>query len=117
MSRWLSILVVASGFTGVAGAQEQVDRLSSPESTPTQSFLERHCLECHSSEAKAGGLALDTISLDAVNQHPNVWEKVVRKLVARQMPPAKKPRPNEEAYEAGVAFARELARCRGRRAS
>ena len=57
---------------------------------------------------KTGGLALDAISLDDVSQHPKVWEKVVRKLVARQMPPAKKPRPDEEAYDAVVA---SLERC------
>ena len=37
-------------------------------------------------------------------EHPAVWEKVVRKLRARQMPPVGKPRPNEASYEAIVAY-------------
>ena len=40
---------------------------------------------------------------DDVSQHPEVWEKVVRKLRARQMPPVGKKRPNDAAYDAVVA--------------
>src|SRR4029077_5544840 len=36
-------------------------------------------------------------------QHIESWEKVVRKLAARQMPPRSKPRPAERQYVAAVA--------------
>ena len=39
---------------------------------------------------KEGGLALDAVALQDVSRHPDVWEKVVRKLRARQMPPVGK---------------------------
>ena len=42
---------------------------------------------CHDEDEKKGGLALDTVARHDVAQHPDVWEKVVRKLRARQMPP------------------------------
>jgi Protein of unknown function (DUF1592)/Protein of unknown function (DUF1588)/Protein of unknown function (DUF1595)/Protein of unknown function (DUF1585)/Protein of unknown function (DUF1587) len=38
-----------------------------------------------------------------VAAHPEVWEKVARKLAVRQMPPAGRPRPDERAYETFVA--------------
>jgi hypothetical protein len=66
-------------------------------------FLDRYCLECHNTEAGSGGLALDALTEDEVGLHPKAWEKVVRKLSARQMPPAKKPRPDEPTYDAIVA--------------
>jgi hypothetical protein len=66
-------------------------------------FLDRYCLECHNTEAGSGGLALDAISEDDVGRHPKAWEKVVRKLSTRQMPPPNKPRPDEATYEAVVA--------------
>ena len=56
-----------------------------------------YCAGCHSSQAKAGGLALDTLSLDAVGKDAQIWEKAVRKLRGGLMPPpgAKQPDQNE----------------------
>ena len=52
---------------------------------------------------KAGGFAIDTLNSDDVAQNPVAWEKVVRKLRARYMPPAGLPRPDEKSYDALVA--------------
>ena len=46
-----------------------------------------------------GGLALDGILGDKISKHTQTWEKVVRKLRTRQMPPAGMPRPDEQTYE------------------
>jgi hypothetical protein len=88
---------VTCGFVRTGEAQQQPVRADLTE------FLDRYCLECHNTEAGSGGLALDTLSEDEVGSHPKAWEKVVRKLSARQMPPAKKPRPDEPTYDAIVA--------------
>jgi hypothetical protein len=66
-------------------------------------FVTRHCTDCHNGDVKRGGLDLDGIKTERVGDHPKVWEKVVRKLAARQMPPAGKPRPDEKTYESFVA--------------
>src|SRR5439155_16426381 len=47
--------------------------------------------------------ALDGIITDEVSQHADVWEKVVRKIRARQMPPIGLPRPDEAVYDAAIA--------------
>src|SRR5437867_3876333 len=39
------------------------------------------------------------ISAQDVSRHPEVWEKVVRKLRVRYMPPAGMPRPDERTYD------------------
>ncbi|MEO7651126.1 MAG: DUF1592 domain-containing protein [Bryobacteraceae bacterium] len=65
--------------------------------------MARYCAGCHSSQTKAGGLDLAGVSADNVNQHPEVWEKVVRKMRARYMPPAGMPRPDERTYDAVVS--------------
>ncbi len=57
-------------------------------------------------EAKTAGLDLDTLSNAAdLTAHSQVWEHVVRKLVARQMPPPKEqePRPKDAAYDSVIA--------------
>jgi hypothetical protein len=93
----ISLLFVTCGFARTGAAQQPPVRADLIE------FLDRYCLECHNTEAGAGGLALDAISEDAIGLHPKAWEKVVRKLSVRQMPPAKKPRPDEPTYNAIVA--------------
>ena len=61
-------------------------------------------MTCHDQEEKKGGLALDLISAD-VAEHQDEWEKVVRKLRARQMPPVgRKERPDEATYDATVGY-------------
>jgi len=73
------------------------------ESSPVHSLVTRYCADCHDGEMKKGGLDLDSIRSDDVTKHPEVWEKVVRKLRVRQMPPMEKPRPEENTYEKVVA--------------
>lgn len=58
---------------------------------------------CHNESSNTAGLALDAILDDPIEQHPAIWEKVVRRLRARQMPPIPLPKPDEAAYEAVLA--------------
>jgi hypothetical protein len=91
ISRWIFVLSAAVGSIGVGSAQQ------SPTPAAT---LSRYCLGCHNSKVKTAGLALDTISFDNPAEHPETWEKVVRKLRPRYMPPAGLPRPEERDYVA-----------------
>ncbi len=68
-----------------------------------QATLTRYCGACHNSKLKSGELALDALSAEPLARHPAEWEKVVRKLAARQMPPEGAPRPDEAAYETLLA--------------
>ena len=65
--------------------------------------INRYCVSCHNDRLKRGGLALDAVAAHEVGQHPDVWEKVVRKIRARQMPPVGLPRPDEATYETAIA--------------
>jgi len=67
-------------------------------------FVDEYCLSCHDEDNKKGGLALDTIAAHELVQHPDVWEKVVRKLRARQMPPVGKDRPDDPTYDTVVRY-------------
>ncbi len=65
--------------------------------------IQQYCSGCHNAKVKAGGLALDPSQADNAGQHPEIWEKVVRKLRARYMPPSGMPRPDEKTFDAMVA--------------
>ncbi len=76
--------------------------------------LNQYCVTCHSeaivsgrgtapstlvSQLRATGLALDTLDSSQVGEDPEAWERVVRKLRSRAMPPIGRPRPDEATYE------------------
>ena len=70
--------------------------------SPERSLADRYCIGCHNATTNTAGLTLDTISRQPIERHPEIWEKVVRRLRARQMPPAGLPRPGQAAYNAAV---------------
>jgi hypothetical protein len=90
---WIPALLVTSNSTE---AQQQASKSSSP----LPAVINKYCISCHDSEEKKGDLDLDGINLEDVTQRPELWEKVVRKLRARQMPPLGKQRPDESTYNA-----------------
>ena len=68
---------------------------------PTSRSWTRYCLSCHDDDKKRAGLSFEKVLDHDVAQHPEVWEKVVRKLRARQMPPAGRTRPDERDLRRG----------------
>ncbi len=66
-------------------------------------FISKHCTDCHNANAKTAGLDLQSLSQQPLEKHAAVWEKVVRRLKTRQMPPREMPKPSEEEYQAAVS--------------
>jgi cytochrome c553 len=65
--------------------------------------IREYCADCHDSEMKKGSLDLESLLADAPAQHAAIWEKAVRKMQARQMPPIGKKRPDEVSYNTTIA--------------
>jgi len=61
-------------------------------------FIKEHCVSCHDSEVSKGDLDLAKLTAQGVVGQEEAWEKVVRRLRTRQMPPAGKLRPSETEY-------------------
>jgi hypothetical protein len=113
MTRWgtrslfvVPILIALGCFVGSTTGRPQA--LPSSSTTALEDheaigrFVNNFCVECHNSEDKAAGLALDTLSVEDLSRNPKAWEKVVRRLVARQMPPADAIRPSSRTYDSIV---------------
>ncbi|MFN7923813.1 MAG: DUF1592 domain-containing protein [Bryobacteraceae bacterium] len=71
-----------------------------PPVSSEQATVNRYCVGCHNSKVKSGSLALDAGTVETAGEHPEAWEKAVRRLRARFMPPAGAPRPDERTYQA-----------------
>src|ERR1700685_203070 len=57
-----------------------------------QAMLTTYCFTCHSTRAKIGGLALDSLDLQSASSDAPTWEKVLRKLRGNLMPPPGSPK-------------------------
>lgn len=65
-----------------------------------EALIEKHCLGCHNDRLKTAGLSLEKLPLEG---HAPEWERVVRRLRARQMPPQPLPRPADAEYASAVS--------------
>ncbi len=97
-------------FLALAGATAATGPPATPAAAPAfdadaphRALISRHCLGCHNNRLRTAGLELDAL----VEQHENLdratWEKVARKLRARQMPPPGRRRPDESAYREALS--------------
>ena len=64
----------------------------------------RYCVTCHNQALQTARLELDNLDVHQVSADAPVWEKVLRKLRNRQMPPAGIPRPDVGDYDGLIAY-------------
>jgi mono/diheme cytochrome c family protein len=67
-------------------------------------MLSTYCFDCHNGTVKAGGLALDALSLNAATGNAQIWEKVLRKLRGRLMPPPGNQQPPQKDIDAFTSW-------------
>ena len=92
---WAGIALI--GYGSLSAAQQQSVQATDHD---FRTVLNSHCVACHNDTARIAGLSLQDVDVDNVGPGSEVWEKVLRKLRARSMPPAGFPRPDEDTYEA-----------------
>ena len=70
---------------------------ATPDSART--LVTQYCVGCHNDRARSANFSLEKADLNAVADHPEIWERVIRKMRAGMMPPAGMPRPPLGSYE------------------
>src|SRR5579871_2292704 len=73
---------------------------SSAAASAGRAVLDQYCVTCHNDVFFTDNLSLEKLDLTQAGNHPELWEKVVRKLRAGMMPPPGQPRPPFAQYEA-----------------
>jgi len=71
-------------------------------------MMDRYCTGCHNDKLKTGKLSLTSLNVENVKVNFELWEKVVRKLRTRQMPPSALPRPDDRTYDGVTSFLSDL---------
>ena len=82
---WLLVWVALFCITN----QKMVCAESTPFSEDLRPLLVKHCMECHSADGAEGGIAFDRyVDSAKIQSDFELWEKVIRLVKERQMPPS-----------------------------
>jgi hypothetical protein len=74
------------------------------DTTNASTTLQKYCVTCHNDRLKTGGLTLANVDVEHPEANPEIWEKVIRKLRTRAMPPSNAPRPDAPTYDALAGY-------------
>jgi len=66
--------------------------------------IQQYCVGCHNDKAKVGGATFQGITADSVAANPELFEKAVRKLRGRVMPPPGAKQPDGKAVDSLVSW-------------
>src|SRR6266852_1042129 len=105
LARWLIGISCAVGIVSAGSkvlAQPANKVAQHPESQ--WSTIQTYCFGCHNKFVRAGNLFLDELSAEAVPAHPEIFEKAVRKLRGRQMPPPGNLQPSQKEIDALIGW-------------
>ena len=102
------VLVTLSALPGTLTAKrsysQEASTITQSQASLARKVLDQYCVTCHNGRLKTGGLALSDLDIEHVYKSADVWEKVVRKLRARYMPPMGRPRPDDATYTAVISY-------------
>ena len=108
----IALLVTAGAFGVVSppalshlkAAGGQTPSAARPAAPAQRAALDRFCVTCHNARLRTAGLLLDQADVGRPEADAAVWEKVLHKLRAREMPPAGVPHPDDATYNALAAY-------------
>ena len=93
---------VSAGVVPAAAAPSRTagteSAAATAESAEYRAVLDRYCTTCHNDRLLTAGLTLESVDMVHVGEGAETWEKVIRKLRAREMPPPRRPRPDDATY-------------------
>jgi mono/diheme cytochrome c family protein len=96
--------IVAGLGAPQARAQQPASQPAAEETPSPASLTEQYCLACHNDNLKTAGISLQRLNASDVSTDAYVWEKVLRKVSAGEMPPAGMPHPDQPAVAAFTSW-------------
>ena len=100
----LALIATAQAQTRPAAGSPPAAATTAGPSEQAKATIGAYCTTCHSSQAKIGGLALDNLNVDAVANDAAIWEKAVRKLRGRLMPPPGAKQPEQKEVDSLIGY-------------
>jgi mono/diheme cytochrome c family protein len=98
---WVPLIAIA----GLAGVFSVLPVSQAQDSSGAQlATIKQYCQGCHSDKAKTGGVSFEGITAASIAKDPELFEKAVRKLRGRVMPPPGAKQPDGKEVDSLVAW-------------
>ena len=85
----------------------QATTTPAPQASEAQAQLatiKQYCVACHNDRAKTGGVSFEGLTPERIGEHAELFEKAVRKMRGRVMPPPGARQPDAVAIDSLVAY-------------
>jgi mono/diheme cytochrome c family protein len=96
----LVVLIASSAFL----QNRAVGQTPATGPDPHRAMLNTYCVGCHNTRLRSGGIAFDSLDLQAAADDAQIWEKALRKLRGRLMPPPGAPQPSQKDIDSFTAW-------------
>jgi mono/diheme cytochrome c family protein len=102
----LAGVALIASLTRVSTAASQAPAVAAQTSGTTGQLatMQQYCVTCHNDRAKVAGVSFEGITPDSIGQHADLFEKAVRKLRGRVMPPPGARQPDAAATDALISY-------------
>ncbi len=94
----LLVLAVVAGSS--RGVLLEAQAPATPGPAVEQALVDKYCVTCHNARTLSGNVSLAGLDASKPGDHPEIFEKVVRKVRAGLMPPTGMPRPDRPGLDA-----------------
>src|SRR5215468_2526402 len=99
--------VLIASLAGVFTASPVASAAQTSAADIQLATIKQYCAGCHNDRAKTGGVSFEGITPQSIGQHAELFEKAVRKLRGRVMPPPGARQPEPAAIDSLVAWLEE----------
>jgi mono/diheme cytochrome c family protein len=104
-----AIAVIAIAGVFIASRSSQASQAgpstsASAVATAQLAVIKEYCAGCHSDKGKMGGVSFEGLTVAGISEHAEVFEKAVRKVAGRVMPPPAAKQPDAKTADALVAW-------------
>ena len=101
----IAVIGAAGLFTATLPSLAQTPAAPAPggPDAPLATF-KQYCQGCHNDKAKTGGVSFEGVSAGSVGKDPELFEKAVRKLRGRVMPPPGAKQPDGKTVDSLVTY-------------
>lgn len=97
VTKWTAVVLFV--YSSFCAAQQNPGNTGTSDPNELGKIVSGYCIGCHNDAIKTAGLSLQQANLADPGQSLDIWERVLRKLRARSMPPSGVPRPDDAAYD------------------
>ena len=105
MTRTIKNFIPVIAALGLAGFYAAPSKSQAPPTADAQlATMKQYCAGCHSDRLKTGGASFENITAASIAKDPELFEKAVRKLRGRVMPPPGAKQPDGKVVDSLVGW-------------